>query len=381
MTVFKTFWKVVKKYKGTVILYTSMLIIFGTINMSNNDISNTFTNSKPNVLIVNNDENIGITKNLINYISDNTNIVTVKDNEEARDDAIFYRDVSYIIYIPVNYRNDILNGKEVTINIKSTGDYEASLANILLSRYTKIQNIYSKIITNEDLLIKTINDNLSKKNNISMTSKIDTNKSTNIARFFNFASYSIMAVIMYIICLVLSSFHEKNVNKRINISSMNYKKHNNLILLASFGFCIIIFVLYTLLGIILLNDIINLRGLIYIVNTFVFCFCALTIAILISNLTKDKNAISGIVNVLALGSAFLCGAFIPTEMMPESVLKIAHLLPAYWYINSNDILKKIETINFVNLKPIFINMVVILLFSIIFIIINNIVTKKKRVIS
>ena len=33
MIVFNTFWKVIKKYKATVILYTAMLVIFGSTNM------------------------------------------------------------------------------------------------------------------------------------------------------------------------------------------------------------------------------------------------------------------------------------------------------------------------------------------------------------
>ena len=68
MTTFNTFWKIVKKYKGTIILYTVLLVVFGTINMTSNNVNTTFTNSKPSVLIVNEDENIGLTKNLIDYI-------------------------------------------------------------------------------------------------------------------------------------------------------------------------------------------------------------------------------------------------------------------------------------------------------------------------
>lgn len=55
MTVFKTFWKVVSKYKGTIILYTVMLIVFGGLNMSSNNTDITFTNSKPDILIINKD--------------------------------------------------------------------------------------------------------------------------------------------------------------------------------------------------------------------------------------------------------------------------------------------------------------------------------------
>ena len=97
MTVFKTFWKVVKKYKFVVILYTVMLIGFGGVNMSVNKSGTTFTDSKPDILIINKDENVGITKNLIEYMTKNANIVEVENTEDALDDALFYRDISYVI--------------------------------------------------------------------------------------------------------------------------------------------------------------------------------------------------------------------------------------------------------------------------------------------
>ena len=379
MTVFKTFWKIINKYKGTIILYTVILIIFGGINMSTNDTETTFVDSKPDILIINKDEEIGITKNLVDYLKQNSNIINVKNNEEAINDALFYRDINYVIYIPENYRQDVLNGLNPEINIKSTEDYSASLAEMMLSRYVQIQNIYKDNINNEDELIEAINNNLSKKSSVEMTSKLDASKMTKVASYFNFASYSIMAVVIFIICLVLSSFHEKTVNKRTIISSMNYKEHNRLILFASFMYSVIVWFLYVVLGLILLGNIIfTARGLMYLLNTFVFTFCALTIALLISTIVSNKNAINGIVNVVALGSAFLCGAFVPAEWLPKAVLNIAHILPAYWYINSNDLLKTMETINFETLKPVFNNMLVILAFAILFIIMNNIISKKKQ---
>ena len=381
MTIFKTFWKVIIKYKGTILLYTILLVVFGTLNMASNDTSTVFVDSKPNILIVNNDVYEGVTKNLIDYLQNNTNIVEVENNEEARDDALFYRDVNYIIYINEGYRDDVLNGLNPVIDIKTTGDYQAGLAQMILEKYIKVQNSYLADITDENELISSINNNLKEESKIQINSTVDTATTSRLARYFNFASYSIMAVVIFIICLVLSSFHEKSVNKRIIISSMNYRKHNQLILASSFLYSVIVWILYVVLGIILFGDaLFNLRGLIYILNTFVFTFCALTIAILISTLVKNKDTISGIVNVVALGSAFLCGAFVPTELLPDMVLNIAHILPAYWYINSNELLASIEVINFNTLQPVFINSLVIIGFAILFIVINNIVLKKKQIV-
>lgn len=379
MTVFKTFWKVVKKYKGTIILYTVMLIVFGGINMATGDNQIDFVDSKPDVLIVNQDEEKGITENLINYIEDNCNIIDLEQDEEAINDALFYRDVNYVIYIPKGYRKDVLDGKNPELDIKSTGDYQASLAEMMLSRYVETQNVYVKGLENEADIIKAINDNFSKKTSVEMISKLDTGKTGKATLYFNFASYSIMAVVIFIICLVLSSFHEKTVNKRTIISSINYKTHNRLILSASFAYSVIVWALFLIVGMILLGDImLTTRGLVYMLNSFVFTFCSLTIALFISTLVNDKNAVSGIVNVVALGSAFLCGAFVPAEWLPDTVLKIAHVLPAYWYINSNDLLESIEVIDMTTLKLIFVNMAVIIGFSALFIVVNNIVSRMKQ---
>ena len=379
MTVFKTFWKVVKKYKGTIILYTVMLIVFGGINMATGDNQIDFVDSKPDVLIVNQDEEKGITENLINYIEDNCNIIDLEQDEEAINDALFYRDVNYVIYIPKGYRKDVLDGKNPELDIKSTGDYQASLAEMMLSRYVETQNVYVKGLENEADIIKAINDNFSKKTSVEMISKLDTGKTGKATLYFNFASYSIMAVVIFIICLVLSSFHEKTVNKRTIISSINYKTHNRLILSASFAYSVIVWALFLIVGMILLGDImLTTRGLVYMLNSFVFTFCSLTIALFISTLVNDKNAVSGIVNVVALGSAFLCGAFVPAEWLPDTVLKIAHVLPAYWYINSNDLLESIEVIDMTTLKPIFVNLAVIIGFSALFLVVNNIVSRMKQ---
>lgn len=381
MIVFNAFFKVVKKYIGVIILYTVMLISFGSINYATNNEDMTFSNRLPDILIINNDEEVGLTKNLINYLKENANVLDIENNEEKINDAIFYREVNYVIYIPKNYRIDTLNKLNSTLDIKSANDYDSAYTSMLLTRYLNVQNTYLKYTNNENELINSINNNLSYKTNIEITSKLDTSKLTKTSRFFNFASYSIMAVIIYIICLVISSFNKDVVKKRTIISSMNYKIYNKYILLSSFLYSSIIWLLYVILSFIIIgSSMFSLRGLIYILNTFIFSFVALTLALLISNLIKSKGAISGIVNVIALGQAFLCGAFIPFEFLGENIIKYSKILPAYWYNNSNDLLSTTEVINIVNLKPILINMMVLVIFAIIFIVINNIVSKHRQVI-
>lgn len=381
MTVFNAFWKVINKYKGTIILFTIMLVAFGGINTTSNNSTVDFTNSKPDIIIVNNSGNNALTKNLISYLKKNTNVKNIKNTEEARNDALFYREVNYIVYIPKDYQKDVLSGKTPVIDIKTVGDYTSSLAEMLLTRYLKIQSIYAKNISTEQELITVINKNLSKTSEVTITSKVDTTKTSRVSRYFNFASYSAMFIIIFVICMVLSSFHAKAIKKRTIISSMNYKTHNKYLLRASFIYSIIVWFLFMLLGTILFsNTILSLRGLVYAINLLIFIFTSLTLALLLSTLIDNKDAVNGIVNVISLGSAFLCGAFIPTEWLPETVIKISRIFPTYWYVNSNDLLASLQTINMTSLNQVIINMIVMLVFALIFIIINNIVSKKKQIV-
>lgn len=381
MTVFNAFWKVINKYKGTIILFTVMLVTFGGINTTSSNSTVDFTNSKPDIIIVNNSGNNALTKNLISYLKKNTNVKNIKNTEEARNDALFYREVNYIVYIPKDYQKDVLSGKTPVIDIKTVGDYTSSLAEMLLTRYLKIQSIYAKNISTEQELITVINKNLSKTSEVTITSKVDTTKTSRVSRYFNFASYSAMFIIIFVICMVLSSFHAKAIKKRTIISSMNYKTHNKYLLRASFVYSIIVWLLFMLLGTILFsNTILSSRGLVYALNLFIFIFTSLTLALLLSTLIDNKDAVNGIVNVISLGSAFLCGAFIPTEWLPETVIKISRIFPTYWYVNSNDLLASLQTINMTSLNQVIINMIVMLVFALIFIIINNIVSKKKQIV-
>ena len=314
----------------------------------------------------------------MNYIKDNCNIIDIKENEEAMNDALFYRDVSYIIYIPQNYRSDVLKGMNPEIQIKSTGDSEASFAKMILERYVKVRNSYVNQTENEEELLEKIGNALSEETEVKITSKLDTDSLSRATFYYNFLNYSILAGLVYVICLILASFREEKIRKRTIISSMSYKKHNRQLLLSNAILAIILWVFYVGLSFILIGNVMfTAHGLILMVNSFIFSICALCIAFLIANLISNKNAINGIINVIGLGSSFLCGAFVPVEWLPDTVLKIAHILPSYWYIQNNELVKAIEVVNAESLKPILVNMIIILGFAILYVVLTNIISKRK----
>ena len=375
MTVFKTYWKIVKKNIGIIILYTVMLLVFGTMNLKANKNSFEFISSKPDIIIVNNSSGI-ITDNLISYLKTNANVKNITDENDI-DDAVFFRDANYVIYIPKDFETKLESGKEFNIDIKTNNSYDSYIASELLNRYLDVFSKYMNLYNDKILAIQKLDNTLNKKASVVIESKTNLNSKTSL--FYNFSSYSIMAIVIYIICLVLSSFNDEKISKRTSVSGMNYKTFNNYLYISSFTFTFIIFIVYLILSFLILkSSILNINGILYGLNMFIFFIVSFTMAILISNLVKSKGAISGVVNVISLGSAFLCGAFIPVKYMPSFALKIAHIFPTFYFIDNNEYIASIQNFDKASYEFVLKNFIIMIVFIIFFLILNTLVTRFKR---
>lgn len=375
MTIFKTYWKIVKKNIGIIILYTVMLLVFGTMNLKANKNSFEFISSKPDIIIVNNSSGI-ITDNLISYLKTNANVKNITDENDI-DDAVFFRDANYVIYIPKEFENKIENGKEFNIDIKTNNSYDSYIASELLNKYLDVFSKYMNLYNDKTLAIQKLDNTLNKKADVVIESKTNLNSKTSL--FYNFSSYSIMAIVIYIICLVLSSFNDEKISKRTSVSGMNYKTFNNYLYISSFTFTFIIFIVYLILSFLILkNSILNINGFLYSLNMFIFFIVSFTMAILISNLVKSKGAISGVVNVISLGSAFLCGAFIPVKYMLSFALKIAHIFPTFYFIDNNEYIASLQNFDKASYEFVLKNFIIMIIFVMIFLILNSLVTRFKR---
>lgn len=382
MIVFKTILKILNKLKGMLILYTVMLILITALTQTSDNNITKFEESKPDILIINKDEHSDLTNNFVKYLAKHANLADIDINaEEKINDALFYRDVNYVIYIPKNFTNDILQDKEPIINYKSTNDESASYSQMLVNKYIKTALIYKDYYQANDL-IKKINETLSTNTNVKIKTHLDTSKLSAATRYFNFLNYAFLAGCVYCISMILASLKEENVNKRTIISSYSLRKYNRIVLLSNACVIFLMWLFYMILSFILFKKLmVSFNGILYMINSLVFAFCGLTIGFLIGNITQNKNAIGGIVNVVALGSSFLCGCFVPISYLPNYVLKIAKILPSYYFVTNNELTKSIEIFSWSNIKPLFINNIVIITFCILFVIITNFINKKKQIIN
>ena len=392
MIVFKTFWRIMKRYWWIVFIYVAILTSLSVINLKTAPVAD-FVDTKPEITIVSQDSSDlatkPFTKNFLNYLSKNTKIVNLKESETT--DALFYQEISMILYLPKDLESKILSGQKVTLDYRTSGNYTAELSKNLIKRYFELQrteilesknsskeqsNIPSK---DSEKIISNLNQRLDQSPTVRLASKNATNLSK-IAAFFNFASYTIMAIILYVTCFINASFNKSPVKKRTMVSSLQLKKYNFSLLLANSIFAFSVFALLTTLSFFVLGNIVLTPFFIYeILNILLYTLAALTLAELVSTFNLSRDAVSGVVNLLSLAPAFLSGAFVPTYFLPSFVLTIAHIFPTYWFIDTNNKITTLTEFNFNSFLTIIPNLLILVLFSIIFIVANLVLSKKKRI--
>ena len=392
MIVFKTFWRIMKRYWWIVFIYVAILTSLSVINLKTAPVTD-FVDTKPEISIVSqNPSDLAtkpFTKNFLNYLSKNTKIIDLKESETT--DALFYQKISMILYLPEDLESKIISGQKITLDYRTSGNYTAELSKNLIKRYFELQRteiLESKNSSKEqsnipsedsEKIISNLNQRLDQSPTVRLASKNATNLSK-IAAFFNFASYTIMAIILYVTCFINASFNKSSVKKRTMASSLHLRKYNFSLLLANSIFAFSVFVLLTTLSFFVLGNIVLTPFFIFeILNILLYTLAALTLAELVSTFNLSRDAVSGVVNLLSLAPAFLSGAFVPTYFLPSFVLTIAHIFPTYWFIDTNNKIATMTELNFSSFLTILPNLLVLVFFSIIFIIGNLILAKKKRI--
>ena len=109
------------------------------------------------------------------------------------------------------------------------------------------------------------------------------------------------------------------------------------LLLAVVVFGLVIFAVFLLMGTAICGKIFWTTPHLgyYLSNMAVMILVSLSLSYVIAMLANGPEALSGIVNSISLGMSFLCGVFVPLEVLGEGVKSAAHFLPFYWYERAN----------------------------------------------
>ena len=377
MTTFKTFLRIVQKNLWVIIMYTVMLVLFSAVNSSTGRGQMDFTATKPSVAIYNRDDS-NLATAFVDYLGKNAEIKEVSEEGDALSDILYYSELDYAVYIENGFGEKIAKGEDPEIEVKSNGSYDAYLSETIVSRFVKVAKSFAPG-QDAGIAMRT-NALLENETKVDLNTKLDTSGLSTAEFYYNFMNYSILAGLVFAISYATIGFRRRMVKKRLNVSATSYKKINRDLMLCNFTLAAIMLAIYTVLGLFVIGPsvIFSANGLLMVLNSIILTIFAVSFAFLLTNLVEKNNALMAIINIVSIGSSFMCGVFVPAEWMPDAVVALAHVFPSFYYVDNNRIFASLEKFDGEHLAPVLLNFGILIAFTVAMIILNNIVTKKKQ---
>jgi len=113
-------------------------------------------------------------------------------------------------------------------------------------------------------------------------------------------------------------------------------------------------------------------------NALVFTLACLSLSFLISQLIKSRAVQQSIANVLALGTCFISGVFVPQELLGDAVQTLASFTPTYWYVRAVNTLDSLPVMDLQALQPVIQAMLIQLGFAVALLAVALAVVRQKR---
>jgi len=383
MQAFKLYFRIFKK--SALISSMMYLVIFSLLTMlftqvGSGNSTDTFSVEKCRIAIINNDGS-PFSNEFENYIKKNSKIVEIDTSEKGIKDALLFRNAEYIITIPKDYGKAFEAGTPINIETRTIpNSTSGAFVELMLNNYLKTFDLYLKgtdtLSFNE--IVTNVNTDLAVQTQVQLPNKGAVVKASPSSYYFNFTCYPIMCVLILTVGLVLNSVNEKNIRRRNLCAPINSTKFslqiflgNVAIMLAVFGlFVVYAFKLYP-------KAMTTTSGLLQIANLFILSLVALSLSFLIGNIA-GKKAIQPICNTVTLAFCFLGGAFVPQELLSQSVKNIAVVDPVFWFVKANNSISSISNYDWGTLKPIVLNMGIEFAFAVAFLAVALVVIKQKR---
>ena len=386
MQVFRAYYKIIKTQIVAILIYAGLFLML-TILFTSNITENTeqFEAEKVPVMVINEDGENDLIRGFLNYLKDYVTFVEPKADDASIRDALYNREVSYILAIPAGFTDSFYHNRDIRLTKRTAPDsMEAISIDNAIDNYFNITKVYQGYLPEASATqISTyVKSNLEQQTKVVLNSEQKDSVSSGNSQnkfFFNYLGYIMIAIFITSVSTVMFSFHGLDIRRRHFASPITIRNLNVQLILANLIFVMIYMVIFIAAGYILnKNRIMNMNTLLFWLNSLTFALVILSISYLIGISVKSRKAISAISTAASVGLAFLSGMFVPQEFLGAPVLKVASFTPVYWFVKANNAIETVTQSNTSQLTGIASYMAIQLGFAAAIISIALVVSKRKR---
>ncbi|MCQ2521041.1 MAG: ABC transporter permease [Lachnospiraceae bacterium] len=334
---FKLFFKILNRYKGQMIMFVgifaSVIISVTKSNSASGDATSYMSRTVQYALF---DEDQSVLSGAIAaYLAESQELVENIPNEKrALQDAIYNGDIDCSLVIPAGFGDALLagDGQEDLQIVTYADSQEAVLFETALDNYINILANYLQLGYDAENAVIQANRVMDLTVDVTFPDGGEVKDFNPAHFFFIYLAWVMIMIIVNGVGPVLSAFKEKECSRRIYCSSCKFSSLQGSMYAGMAVLGTVLTIFFAVLGSIIVGKNVSLnRILLYGVNLLCYTVVALSLVFLFSAITRKQAVLSMLANVVSLGMSFICGIFVPMELLSDGVEKAAHFLPAYWY--------------------------------------------------
>ena len=335
MIVFKSFFKVLRSYKISLIMYLvislGIIYILSSFNTKGNA---SYYRVSQGIAVQDNDKS-EVSKGLIEYLSTINGIKNADDyTDDQITDMIYYTRLSNRLLIPAGFGEAYLNGADMSaLKIESTKEAGARMGYSVDTEIDSYLNLLSGYLAGgfdveeaQKLTMEALADNSA----VSVVAdvKLEDDK---IFTIFQMLPYGILTMLFSAVLPVILRFGSMLLKKRSDISSTPVLKRQISIALAAGVVSVFIVIALITLASVLSGEAFTGRWWLIVLNIVTLSITVVMLLVAVSNLNLKPEMSAGFTNVVGLSFSFLGGIFVPIEYLGSGAKVIGQFLPTYWY--------------------------------------------------
>lgn len=382
--VLKVYFKVFKKNLPMVIIYIGVFMLLAVLFTHFGPIGSTsFHDTKSKVAFINYDGDTPLTAGLKSAISGNAEFISVKDDTQSLQDALYFRNVEYLIKIPKGFTQDFMSGGSAKIDKTAVAESAAGVyMDSMVNRYLNTVRLFQKSLPGltQEQLVERVKNNLSAQADVTLnTYGTPANSLAMISNYFIYLVYAFFSILFLCVSSIMIVFNDEDRSKRMICSPLRPASMKAQIFMGHVLLTGIICICGIALGLLTCGpSVIGPNFALMCANALCLAITVLSISFFCGEFITNFGALSFIANVLALGMCFVSGVFIPQYLLSSSLLSVARFTPSYWYVKAINDITNISVFSFATVRPIVYSMLIELGFAAAFIAMSFAVGKRKK---
>lgn len=383
MQTFKCFMSILKKNKGSILLYVGifsvLIVILG--NSTKETKTQMYKDEEIEFTVIDRDKS-SLSSAITEYLSEKNKFVKEDDDKAKLQQEMYYRNIYYALIIPEGFEAAVKEGGE-DVKLSNYKVQDSSMGyymDLKVNGYMKTLNSYLAGGLSIDEAIEKTGDTM--KNTTDIKMKQDENKVTYSGDYYYYRvlPYVLMALIISAIGPVYIAFGKKGIRQRIASSSLTLKSQNLQFILGASVVSVVILLLFNIIPLVLYgSDMTPVKLLLYFGNTLCFILIAVGMTMMFGNIAPSDAVLASMINVVALGTSFLGGVFVPLEVFGKNMRIVAKFMPTYWYIYAVDAIVEVKELTFDATRNMLEGMGIQLLYAVAFMCIASVVVRRRRV--